>query len=44
VDLLLQEELWHPKLQKCMALFESASDYIVVVEIGKEMLWKKQFL
>ena len=35
--------LWQSKLQKCVALSTTKAKYIAVNEVGKEMLWMKQF-
>jgi len=35
---------WQWKLQKCVALSTKEAEYIVVIEVNKEMLWMKQFL
>ena len=34
---------WQSKLQKCVALSTTKAKYIAVNEVGKEMLWMKQF-
>ena len=35
---------WHSKLQKCISLSTTEVEYIVAIEVGKEMLWMKWFL
>ena len=35
---------WQSRLQKCVALSTTEAKYIAVNEVGKEMLWLKQFL
>ena len=36
--------LWQSKLQKCVALSTTKTEYIAANEASKEMLWLKQFL
>lgn len=36
--------LWQSRLQKCVALSTSDTEYIAVTEAVREMLWIKQFL
>ena len=35
---------WQSMLQKCVSLSTIEVEYIVATEVGKEMLWMKQFL
>ena len=35
---------WQSKLQKCVALFTTEAEFIVVIEACKEVLWLKRFL
>uniref|UniRef100_A0A2N9F0J4 Integrase catalytic domain-containing protein n=1 Tax=Fagus sylvatica TaxID=28930 RepID=A0A2N9F0J4_FAGSY len=35
---------WQSKLQKCVTLFTTETEYIVATEVGKEILWIKRFL
>ena len=35
---------WQSKLQKCVALSTTESEYVTAVEAGKELVWMRDFL
>ena len=35
---------WQSRLQKCIALSTTEAEYFAAVEVGKELLWMKNFL
>jgi len=38
------EVAWQFKLQKCVALFTTELEFIVITEAGKELLWMKRLM